>query len=144
MKIVNVDEMRRIEQAADQAGQSYEAMMDMAGQAVASIAEQVMLPEPESDILVLVGPGNNGGDGLVAARRLLDLGHRVVVYVWKRDIKGMRISGCYDAADGDQHRADNGPVMSNCEETRHAALIIGVAGYGVAPHRGAWPICFMW
>ena len=88
MKLVNVDEMRRIEQATDQTGQSYEAMMDMAGQAVAEIARQLMWLEPESGALILVGPGNNGGDGLVAALHLLELGHRVVVYIWKRDIKG--------------------------------------------------------
>jgi NAD(P)H-hydrate epimerase len=136
MKIVNVDEMRRVEQAADQAGQSYGAMMDMAGQAVASIADQVMLSEPGSDILVLVGPGNNGGDGLVAARRLLDMGHRVVVYVWKRDIKGddnfrllrrrrRQISILW---------ADNDPgYVKLREETRHAALIIdALLGTGVA------------
>ncbi len=88
MKIVNVDEMRRIEQATDQTGQSYRAMMDMAGQAVAEIAGQLMWFEPESGALILVGPGNNGGDGLVAALRLLEMGHQVVVYIWKRDIKG--------------------------------------------------------
>ncbi len=88
MKIVNVDEMRRTEQAVDEAGQSYKAMMDMAGQAVADIAGQIAWLEPETSILILVGPGNNGGDGLVAALRLLELGYRVVVYVWKRDVKG--------------------------------------------------------
>ena len=136
MKIVNVDEMRRVEQAADQAGQSYGAMMDMAGQAVASIADQVMLSEPESDILVLVGPGNNGGDGLVAARRLLDMGHRVVVYVWKRDIKRddnfrllrrrrRQISILW--ADNDLD------YVKLREETRHASLIIdALLGTGVA------------
>ena len=68
MKLVNIEEMRRIEQATDAAGQSYAAMMDMAGRAVSQMATALMVREPGMNVLVLVGPGNNGGDGLVAAR----------------------------------------------------------------------------
>jgi NAD(P)H-hydrate epimerase len=39
-------------------------------------------------IVVLVGPGNNGGDGLVAAHYLWDMGARVTCYMWKRDMPG--------------------------------------------------------
>jgi hydroxyethylthiazole kinase-like uncharacterized protein yjeF len=87
MKIVNVEEMRRIEQAADAGGHSYAAMMDMAGRSVAETAHQLILGEPDQNVLVLIGPGNNGGDGLVAARYLLDAGQNVTVYVWKRKTK---------------------------------------------------------
>ena len=38
MKLVNVQEMRRIEQAADAGGHSYATMMERAGEAVASSA----------------------------------------------------------------------------------------------------------
>ncbi len=88
MKLVNVAEMRELEQVTDAGGHSYAAMMAMAGQSVASIAIALRLLELEEHVLVLVGPGNNGGDGLVAARALLDAGAQVTVYVWKRDIKG--------------------------------------------------------
>lgn len=87
MKIVNVAEMRRIEQITDADGHSYAAMMEAAGRAVADAAIGNHLIEPEEGALVLVGPGNNGGDGLVAARFLRQAGHDVVIYVWKRDIK---------------------------------------------------------
>ena len=88
MKIVNVEEMRRIEQAADSGGQSYAAMMEMAGGAIANISHALMAPEADQPILLLIGPGNNGGDGLVAARELMQIGHPVAIYVWKRDTKG--------------------------------------------------------
>jgi len=88
MKIVNVAQMRQIEQATDAGGHPYAAMMELAGQAVANVCHALIAPDPEVAILILVGPGNNGGDGLVAARYLMDLGHLVTVYVWKRDTKG--------------------------------------------------------
>ncbi len=88
MKLVNVAEMRELEQVTDARGHSYSAMMAMAGQSVAGLAITLRLLEPDEHVLVLVGPGNNGGDGLVAARALLDAGAEVTVYVWKRDVKG--------------------------------------------------------
>lgn len=69
MKVVTVEKMRRIEAASDAAGHSYSAMMEQAGRAVA----EAILTRREvrsRRVLVLVGPGNNGGDGLVAARYL--------------------------------------------------------------------------
>ncbi len=88
MKLVNVQEMRRIEQAADAGGHAYATMMELAGQAVASTAVALQLIEPEERVLVLVGPGNNGGDGLVAARYLREMDIEITLYIWKRDIKG--------------------------------------------------------
>lgn len=51
-------------------------LMSAAGQAVANITHQYY---PDHAVLVLCGPGNNGGDGFVAARFLEDLGHQVTV-----------------------------------------------------------------
>jgi hydroxyethylthiazole kinase-like uncharacterized protein yjeF len=82
MKVVTVDEMRRIEVASDAAGHSYAAMMERAGK---STAEAIIarLDVRDRRILVLVGPGNNGGDGLVAARYLNEAGADVVCYLFK-------------------------------------------------------------
>ncbi len=69
--------------ATDASGHSFAAMMEAAGAAVArAILEQNAphLPRP----LILVGPGNNGGDGLVCARHLLEAGAQPRVFVWKR------------------------------------------------------------
>jgi NAD(P)H-hydrate epimerase len=80
--------MRRIEQLTDAAGHSYTEMMEMAGRAVAETALSQMLVEPGRRVLVLVGPGNNGGDGLVAAHYLLEARENARIYIWKRDVEG--------------------------------------------------------
>lgn len=73
IKIVNVEHMRRIEAAADSAGHTYDAMMQHAGRAVAEyIFGVVPIYANPPHLLFLIGTGNNGGDGLVAARILAE------------------------------------------------------------------------
>ena len=80
MRILSVDEVRAMEQAADDAGHSYAQMMALAGQGVAqAILERVSLKEKRA--LILVGPGNNGGDGLVAGCHLAAVGVKVTAYL---------------------------------------------------------------
>ena len=53
MKLVSVEEMRRIEQTADAGGHSYAAMMDMAGHAVANMVETLVLFNPERTLSLI-------------------------------------------------------------------------------------------
>ncbi len=71
--------MRALEAAAARAGRPPDALMEEAGLAVAQEVWINLGAMPERKAVVLVGPGNNGGDGLVAARHLHDLGVQVVV-----------------------------------------------------------------
>ena len=87
LKIVTTEEMRRIETAADAGGLTFDQMMENAGRAVAQAIDEWIGAEGAA-VLVLVGPGNNGGDGLVAARHLADMGAAVSLYVWKRETAG--------------------------------------------------------
>jgi len=81
-KIVSVAEMAALEKAADATGHSYATMMEVAG---AAVAQQIQQQVPRvAQVLVLVGPGNNGGDGLVCARYLHQAGIAVRTYLWKR------------------------------------------------------------
>ncbi|HUM69057.1 MAG TPA: NAD(P)H-hydrate epimerase, partial [Chloroflexota bacterium] len=82
MKVFTVSEMVAAEKAADVAGVSYAQMMESAGQAV---AEAIMARYPIAGmrVLVLVGPGNNGGDGLVCGRYLAQAGADVAFYLSK-------------------------------------------------------------
>ena len=58
--------IRAIETAHGTAG-----LMEKAGLAVAALAKE-LLPEDAYSVLIVAGPGNNGGDALVAARHLKD------------------------------------------------------------------------
>jgi NAD(P)H-hydrate epimerase len=79
--------MQATEKAAAALGHSYEQMMENAGRAVAQAVDEVY-GAAGAKVLVLVGPGNNGGDGLVAARHLAQKGAEVTVYIWKRQVEG--------------------------------------------------------
>ena len=70
LKIVTVERMRMIEAAADAAGHSYDTMMQNAGRAIAQRVQAILAGYEDAHITILVGKGNNGGDGLVAARLL--------------------------------------------------------------------------
>jgi NAD(P)H-hydrate epimerase len=79
---ISGEEMRGIDARAQRLGVPGETLMEEAGRAVAAVA-LAMLGIGESRrpglVLVLAGPGNNGGDGHVAARHMAAAGIRSVV-----------------------------------------------------------------
>lgn len=83
VKVVTVEQMRALEQVTDARGHTYRDMMEAAGRSVAEAILDRWYGEGMR-ALVLVGPGNNGGDGLVASRYLVEAGADVTVYLWKR------------------------------------------------------------
>lgn len=77
LDLLSVKEMSRADGLAVAAGISSLELMENAGRAV---AEEVVRRWPQAErVAVLCGPGNNGGDGYVAARRLRDHGYVVRV-----------------------------------------------------------------
>jgi len=81
VKLVTAAQMRELEQAAVAAGTPLDELMEQAALAVAQEAWMSLGVVEGRRILVLVGPGNNGGDGLVAARHLTEWGADVAVYM---------------------------------------------------------------
>ena len=81
MKIVTTEQMQRIEARSERAGVSTDTLMERAGLEVARRVRRHLGPLTGIPIVVLVGPGNNGGDGLVAARHLHQWGARPIAYL---------------------------------------------------------------
>jgi hydroxyethylthiazole kinase-like uncharacterized protein yjeF len=74
--ILTTKAMREAEAACAIQGTSLSELMELAGAAVADTAWRMAAGAP---ILILCGPGNNGGDGYVAARLLAERGASVRV-----------------------------------------------------------------
>jgi len=88
--LIGADEMARIDEGAQRMGLTEDALMESAGAAVTEVALAELnrladaargpggpLARPPLTA-VLCGPGNNGGDGFVVARRLAAVGRAVV------------------------------------------------------------------
>lgn len=74
--VLNVEDVRSVEEALTKAGVSLAELMRRAGSAAAQEVERL---EDVSSVVVLAGLGNNGGDGWVAAERLMAQGMQVTV-----------------------------------------------------------------
>ncbi|WP_280141535.1 MULTISPECIES: NAD(P)H-hydrate dehydratase [unclassified Beijerinckia] len=78
LELLTPDEMARADQLATAAGTAGIVLMEAAGRAVADQVRRV-LPTGARRIVILCGPGNNGGDGFVAARLLREAEFDVTV-----------------------------------------------------------------
>ncbi|OTA97562.1 hypothetical protein M434DRAFT_248001 [Hypoxylon sp. CO27-5] len=63
---------------------SIDQLMELAGLSVSQVVYRVHPPTKGNRVLVACGPGNNGGDGLVAARHLRHYGYQPAIYYPKR------------------------------------------------------------
>ncbi len=76
-ELLTTQEMATADRLAVEAGVPSLTLMENAGRAVAD--EAVKMVQPGARIHVFCGPGNNGGDGFVAARMLAERGYRVTL-----------------------------------------------------------------
>lgn len=110
--ILTAKAMAAAEQAAIDSGTSVETLMERAGEALAEATVRFAGRRPA---LVLCGPGNNGGDGYVAARHLLGRGIPVRVAAIS-DPKSDSAKWARSLFDGEVERLD--------ERTAPAPLLI--------------------
>lgn len=76
--LLSAAQMQAVDARAVQQGLDSFALMSAAGKAVCEAAIDLLVSRP-GRVLVVAGPGNNGGDGAIAARELQQRGHVVSV-----------------------------------------------------------------
>ena len=114
--LLSVAESRAADHAAEAAGTPSFALMQRAGAGVAQAVQARWTPRP---VLVLVGPGGNGGDGYIAAQRLAEAGWPVRI---ASTIDRARLKG--DAALAAADWREEAPVL---DRKVHADKVIGDA-----------------
>lgn len=124
-------QMARADQAAIAAGTPTEVLMERAGRAVAWSARRLLGGTYGRRAVIVCGKGNNGGDGIVAARALRQWGFRVAVF------------NLADLADGTADSpADSSGRASYMRELKRADLAVdamyGIGFRGVLEGEAAW------
>ncbi len=140
MKIVTADQMRTIEARSEQSGVSTDSLMENAGLAVARIARRMVGPLTGARIVVLIGPGNNGGDGLVTARHLRRWGATTTAYLCRdRSPNDPKLADAQEAGVGVIRASDDPQRSALKEDIGSAHLVIdAILGTGRArPISGA-------
>ncbi|HVJ71052.1 MAG TPA: NAD(P)H-hydrate dehydratase [Sphingomicrobium sp.] len=111
--ILTAEQMRTAEAQAIAAGTPETTLMERAGRA---LAEAVRLHVGPRDVLILCGPGNNGGDGYVAARHLATMGYsvRVAALAEATTDAARRAKGQWDGPIEPFDSAADAPIVIDC------------------------------
>ncbi len=124
MKLASTVEMKSIEEAAIREGTPIDELIHRAARQLAATIRKMA---PSGRIVVLVGPGNNGSDGLEAARLLASVGRDVRVYSFRRtDSRGF---------DGPTMPAEEDPDCGWLREQLGAADLVVDAILGIGQNR---------
>lgn len=129
MKLVTVSQMQAIEKEADESGLTYDQMMENAGRGLADIIIDLYAEDVEPEVVGLVGPGNNGGDTLVALAVLASKGWKARAFLLKR--KKDDLVKRFVAAGGEVLSGDNAfQQLAEAIDTADV-LLDGVLGTGI-------------
>ena len=107
--------------------------MELAGLSVAEAVYQVVPPATNTDhgrkpkILLVCGPGNNGGDGLVAARHLVFFGYETVCIYPKRSTKQHFVNLVHQCQDVGVEIVDEMPSYDDLQS--YSAIVDAIFGF---------------
>jgi len=129
MKLVTVSQMQAIEKEADAGGLTYDQMMQNAGHGLADVIIDLFQNEEELEVVGLIGPGDNGGDTLIALTALAEAGWNSRAYLVKR--KKDELVKAFTETGGEILSGDS--AFEKLAETLETAdvLLDGILGTGI-------------
>src|SRR5271163_3347025 len=135
MILLNAAESRELDRISEEKyGIASYSLMTRAGEAVADALVE-RFPESTAEILVVAGKGNNGGDGIVAARRLMRDGFAVRTVLLGRaaDLKGdaARAHADFRASGGEVVEARDASELERAFGNRPSAVVDAIFGTGL-------------
>ncbi len=141
MKILSADEMREVDRLTTaRYGIPSVTLMEIAGLSVAEFIAQRWPKFAQQRVVVLCGKGNNGGDGFVVARHLLELGAKPEVYLFAapEEMRGDAATNCkrWQDVSGALRLARNSGDLQDIKPVLEAADVIVDALLGTGT-RGA-------
>lgn len=133
MKLVTVAQMRAIEKEADASGLSYAEMMKNAGRGLAELLHALGQEQGWDEVTGLVGPGNNGGDTLVALAWLAEAGWRTHAWLLNRKSGQDELAARYLSAGGEltDSAVDRDHEILNAYLNQSDVLLDGLLGTGI-------------
>jgi len=151
MKAVSAEEMSIIDANAAWLGVERSKLMENAGSAVCRAVLNQQAGLADKKIVVLCGPGNNGGDGMVAARHLASYGAEVTVILLAppekirtdearsnyEAVRNMLLTVKLECADSEDKLRTLEPLFAEADVLVDAVLGTGVRGKMSEPMRTA-------
>lgn len=136
IKVASIAAIRLIEAASDAAGLTYDQLMQHAGRAAhACLLELRARFGDRAKVTFLIGPGNNGSDGLVTARLIAESGsYQTAAYLLRRrpdddvHLSAARAAGVFTANVEDDQRFR---VLTNLIASSHV-IVDALFGIGVS------------
>ncbi|NOY98141.1 MAG: NAD(P)H-hydrate dehydratase [Chloroflexi bacterium] len=135
MKFISVQEMRNIDKETDAVGGvSFAQLMENAGKGIAEVVLDLAFgPDDGSECLALVGPGNNGGDALVALTNLAAEGWKTAAYLFNRKADEDPLAARLKDAGGEILLAEDDPKFVQLTAAIESVSVVldGLLGTGI-------------
>jgi hydroxyethylthiazole kinase-like uncharacterized protein yjeF len=134
--LYNADGMRAVDRwAIEEMGLPSLELMEAAGRAVAQAVGEL---HPEGPVRVVCGKGNNGGDGLVAARYLAEAGFEVeALLLWPVEELSRDAAANFERSGGEHVDGDPAPLLVGSGAVVDAIFGTGFGGAARDPAAAA-------